>query len=154
MADIDNLKKDIDKLADTLRKSEEKLHDRINTTDKNVGELNTSIKIVVEKLTSFIDTFKSHDTNEMQKYDDILDMFKQLQDNTKKTEEKINEKFVTKDELKEINKKLTENSNAIKQGFKIFYIGTGVFITVGIVGSLIMYILNLISKLQSLGVHQ
>lgn len=153
MADIDNLKSDIDKIGTVLRTAEKEIYERINITDKNVGELNTSVKIVVEKLTSFIDTFKSHDTNEMQKYDDILDMFKQLQDNTKKTEEKINEKFVTKDELKEINKRLTENSNAIKQGFKIFYIGTGVFITVGIVGSLIMYILNLISKLQSLGVH-
>lgn len=153
MADIDNLKADIDKLADTLRKSEKDIYSKIDITNATVGELNTSIKLVVEKLTSFIETFKHHDTNEMQKYDDILDMFKQSQLETKKLEEKISEKYITKTEMKKFDEKVEEISKAVKQGFKIFYIGIGIVLSFSIIGGLIMWILNLISKLQALGVN-
>lgn len=153
MVDIDNLKSDIDKLADTLRKSEKDIYSKFDTTNATVGELNTSIKLVVEKLTSFIETFKHHDTNEMQKYDDILDMFKQSQLETKKLEEKISEKYITKTEMKKFDEKVEEISKAVKQGFKIFYIGTGIVLSFSVIGGLIMWILNLISKLQSLGVN-
>jgi len=154
MADsIDNLKIDIDRLGDNLRKSEKEIYDKINSTNATVGDLNTSVKLVIEKLNSFIDTFKNHDTNEMQKYDDIIVMFKSLQTDLKQSEKSIDEKFASKQELQEINKKLKENSDAIKQGFKIFYIGTGIIITLSVVGGLIMWILNLINELQKLGVN-
>lgn len=153
MEAIENLKHDISKLGTVLRESEKELYDRINGTDKNVADLNTSVKLIVDKLGTFIETFKSHDTNEMQKYDNILAMFNQSREETKKLEEKLNDKYVTKEDMKEFEKKLDENSRAIKQGFKYFYMGAGVLITIGTIGSLLMWVLNLISKLQSLGVH-
>jgi N-acetylmuramic acid 6-phosphate (MurNAc-6-P) etherase len=80
-------------------------------------------------------------------------MFKELQTDLNQSEKSIYEKFASKQDLQEINKKLKENSDAIKQGFKIFYIGSGIMITLGVVGGLIMWILNLISELQKLGVN-
>lgn len=160
MADIDNLKADIDKLADTLRKSEKDIYGKIDETKKDVSELNTSVKLIVDKLSTFIETFKHHDTNEMQKYDDIVKMFEKSQTETKKLEEKISEKYITKDEMKnfqselqETNKTVEKINESVKQGFKIFYIGSGMMIMLSIIGGLIMWILNLISKLQSLGVN-
>ena len=153
MADIDNLKIDIDRLGETLRKSEKEIYEKINNTNSTVGDLNTSVKLVIEKLNSFIDTFKNHDTNEMQKYDDIIDMFKKSQEEIKKLEDKISSKYINKDEMKNFETKLEDNSKAVKQGFKIFYIGTGILITFSVVGGLIMWILNLISELQKLGVN-
>jgi uncharacterized coiled-coil DUF342 family protein len=153
VADIDNLKIDIDRLGETLRKSEKEIYEKINNTNSTVGDLNTSVKLVIEKLNSFIDTFKNHDTNEMQKYDDIIDMFKKSQEEIKKLEDKISSKYITKDEMKNFETKLEDNSKAVKQGFKIFYIGTGILITFSVVGGLIMWILNLISELQKLGVN-
>jgi uncharacterized coiled-coil DUF342 family protein len=153
VADIDNLIIDIDRLGETLRKSEKEIYEKINSTNATVGDLNTSVKLVIEKLNSFIDTFKNHDTNEMQKYDDIIDMFKKSQEEIKKLEDKISSKYITKDEMKNFETKLEDNSKAVKQGFKIFYIGTGILITFSVVGGLIMWILNLISELQKLGAN-
>lgn len=153
MADIDELKADIGKLADRFRDSEKDIYSKIDGTNTTVGELNTSIKLVVEKLTFFIDTFKNHDENEMKKYDTIANMFDETKKEVKKLEENISNKYATKENMKEIEKKLNENNEAIKKGFKIFYIGTGIFMCLGIIGGLIMWILDLISKLQSLGVN-
>ena len=151
MADIEELKRDIDKLADTMRKSEKDIYIKIDATNANVSDLNTSIKLVVEKLSTFIETFKKHDTNEMQKYDDILIMFKKSQEDTKILEEKISNKYITKSEMQTFQDILEENSRAIKQGFKIFYIGSGLLLSLSLIGGLIMWILNLISQLQSVG---
>ena len=151
MADIEELKRDIDKLADTMRKSEKDIYIKIDATNANVSDLNTSIKLVVEKLSTFIETFKKHDTNEMQKYDDILIMFKKSQEDTKNLEEKISNKYITKSEMQTFQDILEENSKAIKQGFKIFYIGSGLLLSLSLIGGLIMWILNLISQLQSVG---
>jgi len=153
MADIDNLKNDIDKLADTLRKSEKDIYNKIDGTNLTVSELNTSVKLIIDKLSTFIETFKNHDNNEMQKYDDILKMFEKSQSETKKLEEKISEKYITKDEMKIFQTQLEQNNKAIKQGFKFFYIGSGIILAIVTFGGLIMWILNLISKLQSLGVN-
>jgi len=151
VADIEELKRDIDKLADTMRKSEKDIYIKIDATNANVSDLNTSIKLVVEKLSTFIETFKKHDTNEMQKYDDILIMFKKSQEDTKILEEKISNKYITKSEMQTFQDILEENSRAIKQGFKIFYIGSGLLLSLSLIGGLIMWILNLISQLQSVG---
>jgi len=151
VADIEELKRDIDKLADTMRKSEKDIYIKIDATNANVSDLNTSIKLVVEKLSTFIETFKKHDTNEMQKYDDILIMFKKSQEDTKNLEEKISNKYITKSEMQTFQDILEENSKAIKQGFKIFYIGSGLLLSLSLIGGLIMWILNLISQLQSVG---
>lgn len=153
MADIEELKNDIDKLADRLRSSEKDLYGKIDVTNATVVELNISVKLMVDKLMTFIKTFESHDVNEMNKYDDIVKMFKQAQNETKKLEEKLNDKYITKEEMNKFDAKVEELSKAVKQGFKFFYIGTGIFITLGIFGGLVMWILDLVSKLQAVGIH-
>lgn len=153
MADIEELKNDIDKLADRLRSSEKDLYGKIDNTNLTVNELNISVKLMVDKLMTFIKTSENHDINEMNKYDDIIKMFKQAQTETKKLEEKLNDKYITKEEMSKFDAKVEELSNAVKQGFKFFYIGTGIFITLGIFGGLVMWILDLVSKLQAVGIH-
>lgn len=151
--DTASLKKDIDMLGERLREAESKLYDRITLTDKSQYELSGSVKLMFEKLTTFIETFKNHDQNEMNKYDEILKMFKESKDEFKKLEDKISQEYVTKKEINKFERQLEETNKTVKQGLKIFYIGTGIFITLVTFGSLIMYILNLISKLQSMGVN-
>ena len=153
MADMEELKNDIDKLADRLRSSEKDLYGKIENTNLTVNELNISVKLMVDKLRTFIKTFENHDMNEMNKYDDIVKMFKEAKTETKKLEEKLNDKYITKEEMNKFDTKVEELSKAVKQGFKLFYIGTGVFVTLGVFGGLIMWILDLVNKLQSLGVH-
>lgn len=153
MADMEELKNDIDKLADRLRSSEKDLYGKIDSTNLTVNELNISVKLMVDKLLTFIKTFENHDMNEMNKYDDIVKMFKEAKTETKKLEEKLNDKYITKEEMNKFDTKVEELSKAVKQGFKLFYIGTGVFVTLGVFGGLIMWILDLVNKLQSLGVH-
>lgn len=153
MADMEELKNDIDKLADRLRSSEKDIYGKIDNTNLTVNELNTSVKLMVDKLLTFIKTFENHDMNEMNKYDDIVKMFKEAKTETKKLEEKLNDKYITKEEMNKFDTKVEELSKAVKQGFKLFYIGTGVFVTLGVFGGLIMWILDLVNKLQSLGVH-
>ena len=153
MADMEELKNDIDKLADRLRSSEKDLYGKIDSTNLTVNELNISVKLMVDKLLTFIKTFENHDMNEMNKYDDIVKMFKEAKTETKKLEEKLNDKYITKEEMNKFDTKVEELSKAVKQGFKFFYIGTGVFVTLGVFGGLIMWILDLVNKLQSLGVH-
>lgn len=153
MADMEELKNDIDKLADRLRSSEKDLYGKIDNTNLTVNELNISVKLMVDKLLTFIKTFENHDMNEMNKYDDIVKMFKEAKTETKKLEEKLNDKYITKEEMNKFDTKVEELSKAVKQGFKLFYIGTGVFVTLGVFGGLIMWILDLVNKLQSLGVH-
>jgi hypothetical protein len=55
--------------------------------------------------------------------------------------------------MSKFDTKVEELSKAVKQGFKFFYIGTGIFITLVVFGGLVMWILDLVSKLQALGVH-
>ena len=153
MADMEELKNDIEKLADRLRSSEKDLYGKIDNTNLTVNELNISVKLMVDKLRTFIKTFENHDMNEMNKYDDIVKMFKEAKTETKKLEEKLNDKYITKEEMNKFDTKVEELSKAVKQGFKLFYIGTGVFVTLGVFGGLIMWILDLVNKLQSLGVH-
>ena len=153
MADMEELKNDIDKLADRLRSSEKDIYGKIDNTNLTVNELNISVKLMVDKLLTFIKTFENHDMNEMNKYDDIVKMFKEAKTETKKLEEKLNDKYITKEEMHNFDTKVEELSKAVKQGFKLFYIGTGVFVTLGVFGGLIMWILDLVNKLQSLGVH-
>ena len=153
MADMEELKNDIDKLADRLRSSEKDLYGKIDSTNLTVNELNISVKLMVDKLLTFIKTFENHNINEMNKYDDIVKMFKEAKTETKKLEEKLNDKYITKEEMNKFDTKVEELSKAVKQGFKLFYIGTGVFVTLGVFGGLIMWILDLVNKLQSLGVH-
>lgn len=153
MADMEELKNDIDKLSDRLRSSEKDLYGKIDNTNLTVNELNISVKLMVDKLLTFIKTFENHDMNEMNKYDDIVKMFKEAKTETKKLEEKLNDKYITKEEMNKFDTKVEELSKAVKQGFKLFYIGTGVFVTLGVFGGLIMWILDLVNKLQSLGVH-
>ena len=153
MADMEELKNDINKLADRLRSSEKDLYGKIDNTNLTVNELNISVKLMVDKLLTFIKTFENHDMHEMNKYDDIVKMFKEAKTETKKLEEKLNDKYITKEEMNKFDTKVEELSKAVKQGFKLFYIGTGVFVTLGIFGGLIMWILDLVNKLQSLGVH-
>lgn len=153
MADMEELKNDIDKLADRLRSSEKDIYGKIDNTNLTVNELNISVKLMVDKLLTFIKRFEDHDMNEMNKYDDIVKMFKEAKTETKKLEEKLNDKYITKEEMNKFDTKVEELSKAVKQGFKLFYIGTGVFVTLGVFGGLIMWILDLVNKLQSLGVH-
>ena len=150
--DLEGLKKDIDSIAKNLRDTEKDIYAKVDKINAEVNELNTSIKLIVDKLTTFIETFKNHDTNEMHKYDEILRMFEKTQSETKRLEEKINDKYITKTEMNKFDEKVEEISKAVKQGFKIFYVGSGVLITLSVLGGLVMWILNLISKLQSLGV--
>lgn len=152
-SNIDNLKADIDKLGTVLRVAEKEIYERINTTDKNVNELNTASKLLLEKLSAFLETFEKHDSNEMQKYDDILKMFEKTQKQKRKLEKTFGSKYATKRDIEEINIKLNENNEGMKKGFKIFYIGTGIFMAIVGAGGLIMWILNLISELQKLGVN-
>lgn len=153
MANLEDLKKDLDNLGSKLRETEKDIYSKIEATNQNVSSLNSDVKVVIEKLMTFIDTFKNHDDNEMKKYDTITTMFQKTQDEVKKLEENISSKYATKADMIDIEKKLKENNDAIKQGFKIFYIGTGIFISLGIIGSLIMWIFNLLSKLNEMGVH-
>ena len=153
MTNMEELKNDMDKLADRQRSLEKDLYGKLDNTNATVGELNISVKLMVDKLKTFIKTSENHDMNEMNKYDDILKMFKEAKTETKKLEEKLNDKYITKEEMNKFDTKVEELSKAVKQGFKLFYIGTGVFVTLGVFGGLMMWILDLVNKLQSLGVH-
>lgn len=147
--DLDTLKKDLDKLTDLMRKTDEDLYNKISSVTKDFSELNVSVKLVVNNLNSFIETFKRHDDNEMRKYGDILEMFKEVQKSAKEQEAK----YVTKEEFSALQKLTKENGEAIKEGWKLFYKVSGGLTVLIVFGGLIMYILNLISKLQALGVN-
>lgn len=147
--DLDTLKNDLDKLADLMRKTDEDLYNKLTSVTKDFSDLNVSVKLVVNNLNQFIDTFKSHDENEMKKYGDILEMFKEVQKSAKEQEAK----YVTKEEFSALQKLTKENGDAIKEGWKLFYKVSGGLTVLIVFGGLIMYILNLISKLQALGVN-
>ena len=147
--DLDTLKKDLDKLADLMRKTDDDLYNKLTTVTKDFSDLNVSVKLVVNNLNQFIDTFKNHDENEMKKYGDILEMFKEVQKSAKEQEAK----YVTKEEFSALQKLTKENGDAIKEGWKLFYKVSGGLTVLIVFGGLIMYILNLISKLQAFGVN-
>lgn len=147
--DLDSLKRDMDKLADLMRKTDEDLYNKLSSVTKDFSELNVSVKLVVNNLSAFIETFKNHDDNEMKKYGDILEMFKEVQKSAKDQEAK----YVTKDEFSALQKITIENGDAIKEGWKLFYKVSGGLTVLIAFGGLIMYMLSLISKLQALGVN-
>lgn len=146
---IEEIKKDLDKLADLMRKTDEDLYHKLNSVTKDFSELNLSVQLVVNNLNSFIDTFKSHDDNEMKKYGDILNMFKEVQSSAKSQEAK----YVTKEEFEKLQRITEENGKAIKEGWALFYKVSGGLTVLVILSGVIMYMLNLISQVQKLGVH-
>lgn len=146
---LDEIKKDLEKLSDLMRKTDEDLYHKLASVTKDFSELNLSVKLVVNNLNSFIDTFKNHDDNEMKKYGDILDMFKEVQNSAKSQEAK----YVTKDEFEKLQKITEENGKAIKEGWALFYKVSGGLTVLITLGGVIMYMLNLISQVQKLGVQ-
>lgn len=146
-ATTEGLRKDIDNLAKSFRDSEEKLYDRIRESEKDLHENNTNIKLVIQKVQDFIEMFEKHDTNEMEKYTSIDASIKDMKREIKKLEDK----YATKEDVNAIKDDVKTVADDVKKGFRIFYIGTGIFITIGGLGGLIMWILNLLTKINSLG---
>lgn len=163
MAELDSLKKDLDNLASNIRITEKEmyekidslakdLYDNIKATNKEVTDQNISLKIVIEKLSIFIDTFKNHDENEMKKYADILNMFEKVETTIKQRDKDTKDTYVTKEEFLQIKIDMKENTDAIKKGWQLFYKVSGGVTMLVVVGGLFVWILNLYSKLQALGV--
>ncbi len=127
------ISKDLDTLFNLLRTVEDKTNQ--NTLDTNT--LNSSMRTLIKSVDSFLTEFKNHDVNEMEKYTSI-----------EQTNIKIDNRLGKLEEDRGIEKlereKMQKNQDKF---FKIMYIGTGIFISFSIIGGLIMFILDLLSKL-------
>jgi len=141
------VKADLDKLAKIFRESEAKVHDRINEADKDLSENNTNIKLVVQQVSAFMEMFKTHGKEETETYNKIEVAIIAMRDEIKSLEDK----YVTKKEMNDVKEDIKVMSDAIRKGFKIFWIGSGVFLTIGVLGSLVLWIINLISQLNRIG---
>lgn len=141
------LKKDLDKLAQTFRSSEEKIYERINEDAKVSSAMNTNLELIVQKVSAFIDMFEKHDQTEMQKYISIEEAIKTMSSELKTLEDK----YVTKDELKDVKNDIRTMSESIRKGFRIFWMGAGVLLGVSTLGALVLWIVNLTTKLNQLG---
>jgi hypothetical protein len=108
------------------------------------------LQALLTKLNEFMETFKNHDNNEMVKYSNIENMFSKVQKETKDLEVKIGETYATKDELKYLLKGLEENKTAINKGFKVFYIGSGIVLAIGVFGTVIVWLLDIIASLKGM----
>jgi len=129
------ISKDLDTLFKLLRTVEEKTNQ--NTLDTNT--LNSSMQTLIKSVDSFLSEFKNHDVNEMEKYTAI-----------EQTNIKIDNRLgILEDDRKEeklAREKMQKNQDKF---FKIMYIGTGIFISFSIIGGLIMFILDLLSKIPN-----
>jgi len=129
------ISKDLDTLFKLLRTVEEKTNQ--NTLDTNT--LNSSMQTLIKSVDSFLSEFKNHDANEMEKYTAI-----------EQTNIKIHNRLgILEDDRKEeklAREKMQKNQDKF---FKIMYIGTGIFISFSIIGGLIMFILDLLSKIPN-----
>lgn len=160
---LDDLKKELDNLGNNIRQNEKDvyekldslakdLYSKIDVTNDRVSKQSTSLEVMIEKMSIFIDTFKNHDENEMKKYSDIIDMFEKVKVSISESNKKVEDKYVTKDEFHQIKVATEENGKAIKEGWKLFYkVSCGITALI-LLGSVIAYMVSLVNQLHSLGV--
>jgi uncharacterized membrane protein len=140
----DDLKKDLDTLFQVQRELENKIEKKVDEGFKEIHTLGADVTIiknnistVVEKVASFVDTFEKHDANEMDKYNKIQEELTKLNTTSNENNTKIKEMEICQTKIKETQSKF----------IKIFWIGTGVVTTIVAMGSLILFILDLMSKI-------
>jgi len=131
--------KEISKDLDTLFKLLRTVEDKTNQNTLDTNTLNSSMQTLIKSVDSFLSEFKNHDVNEMEKYTAI-----------EQTNIKIDNRLgILEDDRKEeklAREKMQKNQDKF---FKIMYIGTGIFISFSIIGGLIMFILDLLSKIPN-----
>lgn len=136
MSKYDDFKKDLDTLYKLTRENEDKCRDRISKIDKDYIEINVHLKNLAKNTSDFIESFEKHDKEEMDKYNKIESSIN-----------KMNEKLNKLSSLKEDVDSLKQTQ---RKAIKYFYIGSGILITLGALGSFIVYLLNVISKYQAI----
>jgi len=128
--------KEISKDLDTLFKLLRTVEDKTNQNTLDTNTLNSSMQTLIKSVDSFLSEFKNHDVNEMEKYTAI-----------EQTNIKIDNRLgILEDDRKEeklAREKMQKNQDKF---FKIMYIGTGIFISFSIIGGLIVFILDLLSR--------
>jgi len=126
-------KKEINTLFRLLRDLEEKTN--ANTLENNT--LNSSMQTLIKSVDSFLHKFEEHDENEMAKYSAIEQTNIKIDNRLAILENDRKDEKLAREEMQKNQDKF----------FKIMYIGTGVFISFSIIGGLIMFILDLLSKI-------
>ena len=160
---LDDLKKDLDNLGNNIRQNEKDvyekldslakdLYSKIDITNDRVSKQSTSLEVMIEKMSIFIDTFRNHDENEMRKYSDILLMFEKVENTIKQRDKDVKDSYVSKEEFSKLQKLTEENGEAIKEGWKLFYKVSGGITALILLGSVIAYVVSLVNQLHSLGV--
>lgn len=146
-----NIKKELDTVFRLIRESETKFDKRINTestklnqVNLDVTEINANLKNLVDTTKKFIDNFEKHDENEMAKYDDIEATNKETNDRLSKLENAQKSRTESTNEMKDTIESMQKSQQKF---YKYFYIGTGIISTIIGLGSLLMFILNLMSKI-------
>lgn len=127
--------KDIDELFDRVRKVEQiQIEDSIN------------LKLISNNLEEFLKVFKGHDEKEMDKYSEIQKVIQEHKDEATDLKNKVDIIITSQDN----SAKRLDALEKTKQEFtKKAWQLSGALTVLGLLGGGILYILNLLAKLQA-----
>jgi DNA repair exonuclease SbcCD ATPase subunit len=136
-------------MRDTENKLDKKINyqeSQIHSANSNFIELNSTVKSLAGSLRTFIASFEKHDENEMEKYDKIEETNRKIRKEIQEYKNSVD--VVIKESIDQLKREeIKPLKETQRKAFKIFYVGSGVVMALGGIGGLIMWIVNLYSRL-------